>query len=197
MTLRRRIFHGLVAGTAATTAEATWSRVEPHLLGGRPPVFDTTVMASALLSRVIGRPPRQSIARVCGTAMRCGYGPLWATAASLLTKAHWRGPRVRSVAVGAVIIWSFELIVLPRSGATPALRRWPAPDIALDLINAVVYSAAAAAALGLLARNTADQVHDRPRPTAAAPRDGREGRWPRSGPDAEGKPAEQISGSLR
>ncbi|MFN2568658.1 MAG: hypothetical protein ABR564_03535 [Candidatus Dormibacteria bacterium] len=151
MTFDRRLFHGILAGAAGTTAEAAWSRVEHHLLGGRPPVFDTTVMASALLSRVIKRPPPRSVARACGTAMRCGYGPLWATVGSLLMKDDARGPSKRSLTLGALSIWSFELIVLPRTGATPALRRWPPPHIALGLTNAVVYSGVAGATLRLLA----------------------------------------------
>lgn len=152
-TAARRLRDGFVAGAIATGAETLWSHTEPRLLGGRPPVFDTTVMASALLLRLTGRPPSPGWARVCGIGMRCAYGPTWAGGWSLLTTSR-KGPTIGSVGVAALSIWGFELAILPRSGATPPLRDWQRLEIVLDLTNAAIYAAVAGVILSALTRRS-------------------------------------------
>ncbi len=92
------------------------------------------------------------MAAVSGTALRCAYGPAWAGSWALLNR---RSPTVRSAALLAVIIWTFELVILPRSGATPQLHEWPSMEIPLDLTNALVYAAVAGATLAFLDPNPA------------------------------------------
>lgn len=151
--LRRGAAGGLAAGAAGMLAEAAWSRGE-RLLLGQEPVFGTTPMAHRLISRVLGAPPSEAAARRVGVAMRCAYGPSW----GLLLHWVWvRGHPSPAAAIVALAgtIWGFELVALPRIGATPALRSWPLGEVLLDASNAVVFAAVAVAVLdglGLEAR---------------------------------------------
>ncbi len=138
----------LLAGVAGTAAEALWSRRQPRLLG-RPPVFATTEISRALITKVTGRTPSVGLARASGNVVRWAYGPVWAVVWGALPGPCSR-PTVRSTATLALLIWGLELVTLPRPGATPPLRTWPTVDILLDLTNASLYALVAGVSLTVL-----------------------------------------------
>lgn len=136
------LLRGALAGAVATGCEAAWSACEPRLLGGRRPVFDTSVMAHRLVRAASGRSLDEDQARRIGTAMRLVYGPSWAMLLGVATARH-RPKLLRTTVLLAGTIWVIELATLPLVRATPPLRLWPGTDVALDLSNTVVYAAAA------------------------------------------------------
>jgi hypothetical protein len=138
---------GLRAGAIATSAEAFWSRAQPRLLGGRTPIFDTTVMASALITRWTGKAPTHRLAHASGTAMRCAYGPTWAMVWAVVLRRTRRRTTLCTATLLALMIWSTELLLLPRIGAAPPVRRWAPVDVLLDASNAALYSAVVSVAL--------------------------------------------------
>lgn len=141
--LMRGIRRGAVAGVVATVCEAAWSSVEPSLLGGRRPIFDTTLMARRLVAAVTGRRLDDREARRLGALMRLAYGPAWGVLLGALCSR--RRPTMVGATVGlGLTIWLVEMTVLPRTRATPPLRRWPRTDVALDLSNTLIYAAVAA-----------------------------------------------------
>lgn len=120
---------GLLAGDAGPAAEALWSTRQARLLV-HAPVVGTTEMARALILTFAARTTGVGLARVAGNAMRGAYGPVWALMWDALPQSSPR-PTIRSMVALALLIWSFELVALPRVGATPPLRTWPAVDILL------------------------------------------------------------------
>lgn len=140
--LMRCLRLGVVAGIAATACEAAWSSLEPALLGGRRPVFDTTLMAGRFVAANTGRTLDDRQARRLGTLMRLAYGPSWGVLLGITT-ARRRPGLVSATATLGLAIWLVEMTMLPRTRATPPLRLWPGTDVALDLSNTLIYAAVA------------------------------------------------------
>ena len=130
---------GAVAGLAGVMAEAAWSRREPAMLGGRPPIFDPQRMAQRLLHRLTGRRPSERTARLCATAMRSLYGPAWGALGAMPRLVRRPSVRASALVLGSAI-WGFELLTLPRVGATPPAREWTRTEIALDAANAALFA---------------------------------------------------------
>jgi hypothetical protein len=100
-------------------------RAERALLG-RPPVFDPVLIAD----RLFGKPE-------LGPLMRWGY-------ASFLALVQ-RKLRMRPLLYGPLVALT-ELLVLPRIGAVPPIKRWPKGDLPLLFAHATVFALANGAA---------------------------------------------------
>lgn len=136
---RSQFKSGLTAGALATVAEAAWTRAQVRMLGGRKPVFTPDVMVSRMVVTATGHSLGPRVAGVLGIGMRTGYGPSLAVLWTLLLNG--RRPRsVRDTCLLGGLIWAFEIAALPAVRATPPLRRWPIPDVALDLSNGLVFA---------------------------------------------------------
>ncbi len=144
---------GLIAGVLGTAAEAAWTRAQVRMLGGRKPDFTPDVMVSRMFHAATGHSLDQRVAGVLGGGMRAGYGPSLAVLWTLLRNG--RGPRlVHDTCMLGGLIWTFEIAALPAVRATPPLRRWPIPDVALDLSNGLVFAAVTNATLQSLRRRS-------------------------------------------
>jgi hypothetical protein len=139
----------LLSGIAGTLCEAGLSRLERRSIG-RPP-YDTTLMAERLAARA-GIRLDGDAARTAGAAMRWSYGPAWGLPVMLATR---RGPWPLAGLLVGTCIFTFELLSLPRTGATPPVGRWGARFVAADLVNALMYGWVAAMAASLLRRLSA------------------------------------------
>ena len=149
---RSRLTGGLIAGALATATEATCTRAQVTMLGGRRPVFTPTLMVHRMVLAATGQSLDRRVERVLGVLMRSCYGPSWAAAWVLVRGG--REPRlVRDSCVLGGIIWVFEITTLPTMRATPPLRRWPATDIALDLSNGLIFAVVANAVLAMQHRS--------------------------------------------
>jgi hypothetical protein len=100
--------------------------IERALLG-RSPVFAPIRLARRLLGRSAGGPRH---ARAIGALMRWSYGSLLGVlySATLGRVVRRRWPEVSSLPGGLTLgaaVLLFELIALPRSGATEKVARWP------------------------------------------------------------------------
>lgn len=128
-----------VAGALATVAESALMQLGMKIGGGRRPVFLPSAMVSRMAGQ-IGCTLDDSFARLVGNVMRAGYGPAWGIGWALLTRERPLRPLRDTCLLGSVI-WAFELLMLPRLGATPRLRYWPRRDIGWDLANALAFAA--------------------------------------------------------
>jgi NAD(P)-dependent dehydrogenase (short-subunit alcohol dehydrogenase family) len=123
------VTRGLVVGAVGTLAVMFAGWIERALLGRRP-VYAPARLARRLFADAARTPAR---AGVVGNLMRWSYGPLigLAYSATLGRFIRRRWPEARSwpagLALGAAV-YLFELLALPRSGATRRLARWPAAD---------------------------------------------------------------------
>lgn len=143
--------NGLAAGAVGVCVEALWS-AGVQRVRRRAPVYDPALMARRLLHRHLGRAVDRRTANSLGVLIRAIYGASWGVATAMLMRG--RG-RVVANALGlAAAIWLFELVALPRTGATPPLGHWPRGEAALDTTNAIAYSAVTCS---VLARLTASQ----------------------------------------
>jgi hypothetical protein len=136
----------LLSGAAGTLCEAALTVAERRLLG-RPP-YDTAEMAKRLAAQ-LGVELDADAARVAGVAMHWTYGPAWGIAAELASR------RMRWPLAGATVgslLFAVELVLLPRTGATPRLGGWGARFVAADLANAMTFGVVAALTTSLLAR---------------------------------------------
>ncbi len=158
---RSQLVRGLIAGALATAAEAVWTRAQVRLLGGRKPVFTPALMVSRMVHAATGHSLDRRVAGVLGGGMRAGYGPSVAVLWTLLRNG--RRPRsVRDTCLLGGFIWAFEIAALPAVRATPPLRRWPRPDVALDLSNGLVFAAVTNATLHRLSRHLVDDARGIP-----------------------------------
>jgi hypothetical protein len=135
LSLRR----SLLSGVGGTLCEAAMTSLERRVWG-RPP-YDTAAMASRLAGR-LGVHLGGDAARGVGVAMRWSYGPAWGVPVELACR------RVRWPLAGAAVgagLFIFELVMLPRSGATPPLEQWGGRFVAADLLNALLFAEVAAA----------------------------------------------------
>lgn len=141
---------GLAAGAAGVCVEAVWS-VGVERVRRRTPVYDPALMARRMLRRHLDVDVDRGTARTVGMLMRATYGPSWGVALAMLTRG--RGHVVVNTVALAAAIWCFELVGLPRTGATPPLREWPRGEALLDTTNAFAYSAVTCAVLaGIVGR---------------------------------------------
>lgn len=134
----------LVAGLAGTAVEGGLTALERRWRG-RPALSDPDRMAGRLARRLLGRSLGRRERRLAGALLRLSYGAGLAVAlAPVVTRARHRP--LAGAAMGA-LIWSFELVALPLSGATPPLRRWSREELWTNLLNASVYGVVVAEAL--------------------------------------------------
>jgi hypothetical protein len=142
----RWLGRALASGAAGTLCEMGLTRLEQRSLG-RPP-YDTAEMADRLARRA-GVELGGEAARAAGMAMRWSYGPAWGVpVTAAVRRLGW--PRA-GMAVG-LSLFLFELVALPRTGATPPVRGWGGRFVAADLANALAYGEVAAMAASLLGR---------------------------------------------
>jgi NAD(P)-dependent dehydrogenase (short-subunit alcohol dehydrogenase family) len=126
---RSIVTRGLVVGAVGTLAVMFAGWIERALLRRRP-VYAPARLARRLFAKTARTPAR---AGVIGNLMRWSYGPLiglvYTASLGRLIRRRW--PEARSwpagLALGAAV-YLFELLALPRSGATRRLARWPAAD---------------------------------------------------------------------
>lgn len=141
-----------IAGSMGTLAEAVWSRWDLKLHGGQPRVFAPRLMVQRLASAVTGHELNDGVAEAVAGAMRAGYGPAWAVAWTLGPGHCRRRHPFGDAILLALLIWAFELTVLPATGATPPLRRWPAGDVAWDLAQCLVFAGVTTSVLAVFDR---------------------------------------------
>lgn len=135
---------GLIAGVAGTAVQTGLTAIERRT-GVRRAVSDPGVIAARLARRVLGWTLDRRERAVAGALLRSSYGAGLAVAlAPLLARA--RHPVLAGAGIGA-LIWSFELVALPLSGATPPLRRWGRVELWANLLNASAYGVVVAGVL--------------------------------------------------
>jgi hypothetical protein len=106
-------------------------------------------MVQRLASRITGNELDDGMAEAVAGVMRAGYGPGWAVAWAVrpgLLRRHRLGDAI----LLALLIWTFELTVLPTIGATPPLRRWPPRDVAWDLAQCLVFAGVTTSVLAVV-----------------------------------------------
>jgi hypothetical protein len=129
------MLNGLTASMLLTAFEP----VERALLG-RVQLYAPEAMLSSLFhARFPGVQPIRL--RTGALVLRSLYG---ASIGALYAAARRRLPfsGLGRTALVAGAIWAFELGVLPASGATPPLRKWPKAEIALLLLHTFVFASA-------------------------------------------------------
>jgi hypothetical protein len=166
---------GLLAGVAGTAAETLVTRLERRLRHGRRPVYAPDTMADRLSTRFPGRPLSVTQGRSCGTVMHWSYGPAWGVAFAIGAERLQRQLSIlRSGALLGTVIWSFELVALPATGATPPLRQWGMRQVLMDGAGAVAFGLCTSIVLALL-DGLSSTTHSRP---SAHPPGGQ--RWPQA-----------------
>ncbi|HXM59189.1 MAG TPA: hypothetical protein VOB72_27585 [Candidatus Dormibacteraeota bacterium] len=140
------VLRGALAGVAGTAALSGLAGLE-HRWTGRTPVYDPAAMVQRLVGRRLGRRLAPRERRLAGELMRWPYGAAWGVGLALFGRQA-RGP-VAGLGLG-LVVWLFELVTLPATGATPRLGEWERAEIALDLLNTSVYGLVVGASLGLL-----------------------------------------------
>lgn len=75
--------------------------------------------------------------------MHFTYGSCWGICRGVLDVAGLRGAPASLVHFGA--IWGAELLMLPAAGAAKPITKWPAKQIATDVLHHAVYAIAAGA----------------------------------------------------
>ncbi len=142
-----RLLRGALAGIAGTAALSLLTGAEARLRG-RAPVYEPARMSGRLARRFLDVDLLPQERRLAGRLMRWPYGALWGVMLSLFQpRSRWL---TSGLGMGAMI-WLFELLALPLSGATPPLWKWDAEDVGLDGVNSCVYGAVTAAVLKRLA----------------------------------------------
>ena len=104
-----------------------------------------------LAMSITGREFNGGAAATLSVVMRCVYGPAWAVAWGLIRGNH-RVPFMAQPVLLAVLMWGFEMSVLPAVGAMAALRALPTRDIVGDLIQCLIFSVVTTTALVILPR---------------------------------------------
>jgi hypothetical protein len=128
----------LASGLAGTLALSLVERLERRTLG-RLPLYAATRIASRLAHRWSG-PMGPAATSALGGLMRWSYGPALALIRNWLVRSPRAGD-VPALSFGAGI-YAFELIVLPATGATPPLRRWPPLEVLLLAAHTLTYALA-------------------------------------------------------
>ncbi|WP_224999550.1 hypothetical protein [Cesiribacter sp. SM1] len=75
--------------------------------------------------------------------MHFAYGTSWGIARGVLDLAGLRGAPASLIHFGTV--WGTALLMLPAAGAAKPVTKWPAKQIATDVLHHAVYAAAAGA----------------------------------------------------
>ena len=135
----RTVRRAAVAASLATVAETAEVQLVMQRHHGHEPVFLPRSMVLRLAGQ-LGYAVDDRVARRIGNVMRAAYGPAWGIGWALLRRR--RTPRrLHDACLLAVVMWVFELVMLPTVGATPPVGRWPRGDVGWDLANCVIFAA--------------------------------------------------------
>jgi len=133
-----------VAGIAGTTVVHLLSPADGH-----QPVYAPERLVGRIANRFLHRQLSPSQRRRYGTLLRWLYGPSWGAVFGAAQGVARIPYPAAALALGTTV-WAFELMALPLSGATPALKKWGLAQIAGDGLQTVLYGIATASALALL-----------------------------------------------
>ena len=84
--------------------------------------------------------------------MHFTYGTSWGIARGFLDLAGVRGAPATLAHFGA--IWGAALVMLPAAGASKPITKWPAQQIAVDVLHHAVYAVAAGAVYDAMPKGT-------------------------------------------
>ncbi|MGH7910934.1 MAG: hypothetical protein ACREQM_00385 [Candidatus Dormibacteraceae bacterium] len=144
---------GAVAGLAGTVVLSVLSAGETRWRG-RAAVYEPATMVARLAqSRLHVKLPADQ-RRWAGVAMRWPYGAAWGTALGALAGRRLsRAWPLWGLALGVSVL-GFELLALPRAGATPPLSEWRSDEIAIDALNTLVFGLTCALTLREIIQRT-------------------------------------------
>lgn len=131
---------GLLAGVAGTAAMTVSSTLEARLRGRG----SSTTPADAVGRALHVEPSDEVGQQRLNTAAHWGYGVAWGTARGLLALAGLRGLPASLAHFG--VVWGAEQAVLPGLGVSTPAWRWPAREVAIDVLHHAVYALATGAA---------------------------------------------------
>lgn len=151
-TIRRHsLSNGVIAGLAGTMALSVFELLE-HALLGRAPVYTAEAVASGLLRRLERRTGAVR-ARNAGLVLRWSYGCALGAAHAGLTQSGGHRLVLRSALTLSSVIYLFELVAMPATGATKPVRDWPRSELLLLFCHTSAFALVTAAVARLLSRN--------------------------------------------
>jgi hypothetical protein len=135
----RRELEGIVVGLFATAALTLLERFEWRILG-RKPVYAPSKVAASLGRRWgFGKNPR--VAAKVGLALRWVYGPVLGVLFHVATPARRRAS-IRAAVSHSALIYGFELVAMPLTGASPPLGEWEPNELLLLAAHTSLFAAA-------------------------------------------------------
>jgi hypothetical protein len=148
----RRTARGFLAGAIGTLVLTGFEVLETGWLGG-PSLYAAGPVARGLASRFTRWKLAGRTQAVAGLALRWAYGP---SIGAVYARARPRLPL--SVPAAAVClaggILGFELLAMPALGATPPLRKWDRPQLAMLAAHTLSYGLGTAVAYDRLTRSS-------------------------------------------
>jgi hypothetical protein len=122
------LLNGLLAGLLGTAALSAFERVERALLG-RAPIYAAPEVGRALMLR-LRMPGSGACGRQVGLLLRWLYGPTLGALYAMASARHSHSV-ARSGLYLSSAVYFFEILALPATKATPAVREWALRELIL------------------------------------------------------------------
>jgi len=143
---------GFIAGAIGTLVLSGFELFETGWLGG-PALYAAGPVARGLAARFTTRKLAGRTQTLAGMMLRWSYGPcIGAVYARLRPRLSLPVPAAAVCLAGGV--FGFELLAMPALGATPPLRKWDHPQLAMLAAHTLSYALGTALAYDLLTHSS-------------------------------------------
>ena len=152
----RRTARGFLAGAIGTLVLTGFEVLETGWLGG-PSLYAAGSVARGLATRFTKWKLAGRTQTVAGLALRWAYGPsLGALYARVRPQLPLSVPAAAVCLAGG--IFGFELLAMPALGATPPLRKWDRPQLAMLAAHTLAYGLGTSLAYDRLTRSSSREA---------------------------------------